>query len=295
MGFPTTSGTIRPFAAGVTDYNSDIAWWLAQCSRLAYESKPAIAAALRNAGFTDVTFFNMRGTQAYLAKHPGIRPNRSFAVLAFRGTQNDYADIVTDISFLKRPIPDDNIRAHGGFVTALQDILGTSLRDHMPGGIKATWLGAEGLTNALDALPEDLPRYFTGHSLGGALATLAAVKRRPTAVYTFGSPRVGGRGFVTYIDSSGIASYRVVNSTDIITRLPLPFRYRHVNLMIYMTRGGQVLYPPSRRIRLIKCLEFLREIFSLFTLFPPLSLFARQLNPRFFTNHRIGEYVRKLS
>ena len=43
--------------------------------------------------------------------------------------------------------------------------------------------------------------FFTGHSLGGALATIAAARAAldpetvATAVYTFGGPRVGGSAF----------------------------------------------------------------------------------------------------
>jgi triacylglycerol lipase len=74
------------------------------------------------------------------------------------------------------------------------------------------------------------PRWICGHSLGGAMAVLAAVcldeihgLRSP--VYTFGSPRVGNREFAA---SFMPVLYRVVNDIDPVPRVPLEFCYRHV-------------------------------------------------------------------
>lgn len=66
-----------------------------------------------------------------------------------------------------------------------------------------------------------LPVYLTGHSLGGALATLAAwylPGERLAACYTFGAPRVGDKRLA---DKYRIPIYRVVNTADPIPRLPL--------------------------------------------------------------------------
>lgn len=47
----------------------------------------------------------------------------------------------------------------------------------------------------------NVPLYFTGHSLGGAVASLMALETNvlfpinPIYVYNFGSPRVGNRSF----------------------------------------------------------------------------------------------------
>jgi len=88
------------------------------------------------------------------------------------------------------------------------------------------------------------PAFYTGHSLGAALATLAAHHRRPQAVYTFGSPRVGDAAFLASF--GGTAIYRVVNSRDLVATLP-PARlgFSHVGELHYMTRDGRTLLDPA--------------------------------------------------
>ncbi|KAL4565725.1 hypothetical protein LXL04_029828 [Taraxacum kok-saghyz] len=74
---------------------------------------------------------------------------------------------------------------------------------------------------------ENLSITVTGHSLGAALALLVAddlstcVKDvPPIAVYSFGGPRVGNRGFAKRLSSQNVKVLRCVNSQDLITRVP---------------------------------------------------------------------------
>jgi triacylglycerol lipase len=77
----------------------------------------------------------------------------------------------------------------------------------------------------------------TGHSLGGALATLCAVdvqynfgERYGITIYTFGAPRVGNDGFRQSFNRRVPNSYRYVNGMDIVPALPRPWQgYRHVD------------------------------------------------------------------
>ena len=80
---------------------------------------------------------------------------------------------------------------------------------------------------------------ITGHSLGGALATLAAYDLLMSgflvnAVYTFGSPRVGCKRFAAAFNLEfRNRSYRIIHSADIVCRLPTPWRYRHVDASVF--------------------------------------------------------------
>ncbi|KAK3018142.1 hypothetical protein RJ639_004596 [Escallonia herrerae] len=74
---------------------------------------------------------------------------------------------------------------------------------------------------------ESLSFTITGHSLGAALATLAAYdikttfKRAPlVTVISFGGPRVGNRSFQRHVEKQGTKILRIVNSDDLITKLP---------------------------------------------------------------------------
>lgn len=61
---------------------------------------------------------------------------------------------------------------------------------------------------------------FTGHSMGAALATLAAVLLDAERVHAFASPRLGNREFAEGY-SRDIRVTRYVNRCDVLARLPI--------------------------------------------------------------------------
>ncbi|KDP28862.1 hypothetical protein JCGZ_14633 [Jatropha curcas] len=74
---------------------------------------------------------------------------------------------------------------------------------------------------------EPLSLTITGHSLGAALAILTAYdikttfKRAPlVTVISFGGPRVGNRSFRQHLEKQGTKVLRIVNSDDLITKVP---------------------------------------------------------------------------
>ncbi|RRT73361.1 hypothetical protein B296_00009277 [Ensete ventricosum] len=87
---------------------------------------------------------------------------------------------------------------------------------------------------------EEISITVVGHSLGAALAVLIADELAarapphvPTAVFSFGSPRVGNQAFAARVERRGVKVLRVVNARDLVTRVPmvLPSRtggYAHV-------------------------------------------------------------------
>src|SRR5262245_57879144 len=89
---------------------------------------------------------------------------------------------------------------------------------------------------------------FTGHSLGGALAVIAAERAmraniaQATCVYTFGSPRTGGSAFFDrYTQRLGDVTFRLVHGTDIVATVPpaLNNRFLHVGRLIQCPTDGR--------------------------------------------------------
>ncbi|ANQ49862.1 lipase family protein [Flammeovirga sp. MY04] len=89
--------------------------------------------------------------------------------------------------------------------------------------------------------------WFTGHSLGGALAVLSAYKLCDTymikGIYTFGQPRIGNTKFMHHYNSMLFdKTFRVVHDKDIVVRIPTQsMSYSHVGDLIFIKGKGKVL------------------------------------------------------
>lgn len=135
--------------------------------------------------------------------------------VAFAGTETR-KDVMTDVdvadvqvSWLKEPA-----RAHRGF-SRMYD----SLRPTVKKKLSALLNPVAGVRRAVTDV------VFTGHSLGAALASLAALDyvsntegALPVRLITFGAPQVGDRNFVTKINA-GVDVVRVVNPFDPVPKL----------------------------------------------------------------------------
>lgn len=148
-------------------------------------------------GYRIVETFDREGTQAILVK------NEKHLVLAFRGTEaSSIKDIKADIKAVTKACETGG-KIHSGFDEAYKQVA----------------LDIEGALNREEC--ENTPLLITGHSLGGALATIAAKKITHrggnAACYTFGSPRVGDEVWISNIKTP---LYRVVNAADCVTVLP---------------------------------------------------------------------------
>ncbi len=223
----------------------ELAARLARYSELAYQAPAVVRAALPAA---KVGFIDRDHTQAYVietAEHTAV---------AFRGTQVlsgfSLADVLSNL-WVRRGRWDPG-KVHCGYREAVLDI-------------------AHELERPLCAA--NLPVYFTGHSMGGALATLAStLPPGPSATYSFGAPRVGNKVFAGALGDL----YRVVHAADLAPRYPLPFGYRHGGQVWHLGADGGLSrgLPRGWHLRL------------------PLTL--RGL-VKAVLDHRVGEYARKLA
>jgi triacylglycerol lipase len=95
--------------------------------------------------------------------------------------------------------------------------------------------------DTLGKLGNDLNLYISGHSLGGAVTTLAqpdVIKtthfKKPIQ-YSFAAPRVGDRDFVAaYNALPDQKTFRIVNSSDVVPALPppAPVYFSHVEMQV---------------------------------------------------------------
>lgn len=113
------------------------------------------------------------------------------------------------------------------------------------GGFWQSWVDARpGVLAAIKKASASAPTYkivASGHSLGGAIATLATAQlrneKRDVALYTFGAPRVAGSKLSEYISAQPGGNFRVTNWNDPVPRLP-PFflDYTHITPEYYINR-----------------------------------------------------------
>lgn len=93
---------------------------------------------------------------------------------------------------------------------------------------------------------------FSGHSLGGALATLASIDIAirhdlpPNRVITeiFGAPRIGNEAFASFYNHVVPLHWRVITDGDIVPQLP-GTRYFPVGLDAVFTDKGQLVLDPT--------------------------------------------------
>jgi hypothetical protein len=172
-------------------------------------------------------FYSSDGSQAHSWIQNGVFH------LAFRGTE-ELNDVFADLNLQRTTLNNDpSILVHMGFLDYFNEI-----KDQIEVELKAQ------------------AKHFhtiqvTGHSLGGAIATIAAAyfgkmintpsqaegadfkpvdkTKKRIVCYTIGSPRVGNQHFVTWFHTQVDESMRIANDDDPITLFPISCLYTHVS------------------------------------------------------------------
>ena len=162
------------------------------------EERLKLKGSLTQIGWHLVETISVNATQAYVAY------NKEFAVLAFRGTEADrIRDIKADAKATQTTCPTGG-RVHSGFKEQYDDVA----------------CQVETVLNRQEI--KGKPLFITGHSLGGAVASIATRRLnadfRIASCYTYGSPRVGTEEWVAQIKTP---IYRIVNSADPVPTVPL--------------------------------------------------------------------------
>lgn len=177
--------------------------WMAQMSALAYWNPELVAQQLQQWGFQPVAKVSQpsNDTSGFIASRDQV------LVLAFRGTSS-FKNFLTDGNFLRVAADHGKGTVHNGFKTALDSV----------------WDQIRSALGPPQAQQKEV--WVTGHSLGAALAQLAALRLheagyRVRNVYTFGTPRIGDQDFVEHYDRQlGSKSFPHINVSDVVTRVP---------------------------------------------------------------------------
>lgn len=235
-----------------------------------------------------VETFDFHGTQAVLFSF------EHFIVLAFRGTEaTSIKDIKSDLD-AKSTQCETGGKIHTGFKEAFERVA----------------LDIQAKLNEPEY--KDKPLFITGHSLGGALATVAAKKLSHkggiAACYTFGSPRVGNDKWIAGVKTP---MYRIVNAADCVTMLPpgtewinslgwlsglIPLVGKHISS--WLMRFGGYLHAGDMRY-LTNCksgaYDDVKLLYSVSFFFRVKALVVKKLPwKKFLADHSISIYRKKL-
>ncbi len=201
---------------------SDLTWihkslLFAELSRLAYAAPESVEKAVYEAGLDQCVFIARDGAEGY------VLGNRFDCMIVCRGTEpNQWNDIKADANAWT--VASEVGRVHSGFHTEVNEL----------------WPLLE-----QQIKENQRPMWFSGHSLGGAMAAVCAVRCKispipsnPQAIFSFGAPRVGDRPYTSFLK---VKHYRWVNNNDIVPRVPPRWLgYRHMGQEIYINRRGRI-------------------------------------------------------
>jgi len=171
-------------------------------AQLAYFSPSYIQTQLEKMGVITSSIYNKSGVQAVFAEFD------TFAVVSFKGREVDkWKEIKADLQAWKTSY--QGFKVHYGFADTLNKVSKRLLID-----LEETAPGKRVL--------------YTGHSLGGALAVLMSLVRRPSDMCTFGAPRA--------VDANEVGEFlkdvritRVYAKNDFVCRMPPEFiGYKHI-------------------------------------------------------------------
>ena len=200
--------------------NWQLSVMLAEASQIAYQAESEVVSwATANLGSTNVEFIDAEETEVFVAE------NDAEMYIVFRGSKG-FRDWIANMKILKSKT--DFGKVHSGFMDAF-----VVVREKI-------------FTAMVRARENNKKLYLSGHSLGGALATIAAadsnfnIGSTPIeGIYTYGMPKTSNRTAANYINSNfGSRFFRFVNDRDIVTRIPPGSR--HVGRLIHFDKHGEI-------------------------------------------------------
>ena len=190
---------------------------LALASKYSYEDAPTFASVVADNWDVQITAAaDVEDTQGYVLESDQV------AVVVYRGTES-IADWLTNFKVFDTEGALGEV--HLGFFDSYQrtkDII---------------------LPRVLEASSAGKAIWFCGHSLGGAIATIAAIETSSqismTGLATFGQPRTARRSASSKIEAEiGDRYFRFVNDDDVVPRVPILFG--HTGQLLHFDGYGEL-------------------------------------------------------
>lgn len=217
-------------------------WSCGACGHLPGVKRAVFLSNQSAAGFSDIYGYTAQAADGSI-------------ILAFRGTEG-IREWILDFDFIPMPFPDcPDCEIHSGFYDGW-----LALRDQVLAAFQSFHASAAPVI------------HVTGHSLGAALANVAALDLMATYKYTnlatlynFGQPRLGNEAYAQFYeatvtnrtgvsrsslrgaaaaaaaalgDGAGTHAYRVVHNADPVPQLPpQAFGFKHSPLEVWYTEN----------------------------------------------------------
>lgn len=236
--------TIAEYKTGLDQGN---AYWMARLAKEVYsktsdsDQRPNESGILDSLKSDDPGFIQVIGADKNTAQGALIE-HKKYYCLAFRGT-NELADWIDNINAFT--VEELFGKFHRGFWNSVEDI----------------WQPLYSRYQELNQTNKR-PLFITGHSLGGAMATIATARLVHldlpfTSVYTFGSPRSMGRDASRIFNAECKSRFfRFHNNNDIVTRVPSRLMgYSHVGSYLYISSEKQIRREPGHWFKFLDIVE----------------------------------------
>ncbi|HEY9645296.1 MAG TPA: lipase family protein [Chroococcidiopsis sp.] len=242
--------TIEPYKTTLSQGN---AYWMARIASAVYirnpvDFSPDEPRILEDLHSEDPDFLSVFGVSKNSAQAALIE-HKDYLCMAFRGTdeRKDWLDNFN--MFPERALFGE---FHRGFWNSVKDLWSV-------------------LIDRYDTLKaaKNRPLFFTGHSLGGAMATVASARMVHMdlpfiSTYTFGQPRSMTRetSRIFNMEAKG-RFFRFQNNNDVVTRMPARIMgYSHVGSFLYISEETKIYNDPGFWYRFLDSVDGAAESFA---------------------------------